>query len=66
MSMLPSALSFTVNTHRQPIVLFPLGSETSSHVEFLCKAFISSFIVVAQLGSVKASYMLLGMETLDN
>ena len=64
--MLPSGFSLTVNIHLHPIVFFPSGSGTSSHVEFFCNASISSFITFFQSESAKASYTLLEIDTLDN
>jgi hypothetical protein len=65
-SIVPFALYFIVKIHRHPTGLFPGGHSTSSHVLFFNNDYISSFMAAFHLGSVKASYTLLGIDTVDN
>jgi len=57
----PSALYLMEKIHLHPTIFFPLGSATSAHVLFFCKASNSSFIAFVQFVSNRASSMLLGI-----
>ena len=65
LSIEPSGLYLTVNTHVHPIVVFPLGKLIKSQVPFISRALISSMIASLYLRTTRASYVDFGIATED-